>query len=157
MILVGRNFSLPGIAYLDGYGTTKPNPTYGCEISNLFLNIIDDNNLERLYINQKKHTDLIFSSYLALLSNISIISRISDHDAILFNFNIEGIISNNPRHSIYLYQKAYLDGVSNYIKNFDTFTSTNLYKTSVDQNWPLFKGAIHEALENTSPSVRSNG
>ena len=33
-------------------------------------------------------------------------------------------------------QKADLDGVSNYMKNFlNTFTSTDPYKNSVEQNW----------------------
>ena len=81
---------------------------------------------------------------------------ISDHDAVLFSFNVEGIITNNPRHYIYLYQKADLGGISNHMKTFlDTFISTDPYKNSVEQNWLLFKGAIHEALEKyTSPSVR---
>ena len=90
--------------------------------------------------------------YLALVSDVSVIPEISDHDAVLFSFNIEGIITKNPRHYIYLYQKADLDGVSNYMKNFlNTFTSTNPYKNLVEQNWLLFKGAIHEALEKYVP------
>ena len=87
-----------------------------------------------------------------MVSDVSVIPEISDHDAVLFSFNIEGIITKNPRHYIYLYQKADLDGVSNYMKNFlDTFTSTDPYKNSVEQNWLLFKGAIHEALEKYVP------
>ena len=47
MVLVGGNFSLSDIAWLDVYGTTRPNPAYDYEINNLFLNIIGDNNLEQ--------------------------------------------------------------------------------------------------------------
>ena len=46
MILVGGNFNLLDIAWLDGYDTTRPNPAYGLEINNLFLNIIGDKKLE---------------------------------------------------------------------------------------------------------------
>ena len=46
MVLVGGNFNLLDIAWLDGYDTTRPNPAYGLEINNLFLNIIGDKNLE---------------------------------------------------------------------------------------------------------------
>ena len=56
------------------------------------------------------------------------------------------------RNYIYLYQKADLGGISNYMKPFlDTFISTDPYKNSVEQNWLLFKGAIHEALEKYIP------
>ena len=44
MVLVGEDFNLPDNAWLDGYGTTRPNPVYGYEINNLFLNITGDNN-----------------------------------------------------------------------------------------------------------------
>ena len=87
-----------------------------------------------------------------MVSDVSVISGVSDHDAVLFSFNIEGIITKIPKHYVYLYQKADLDGVSNYMKNFlDTFTSTDPYKNSVEQNWLLFKGASHEALEKYVP------
>ena len=151
MVLVGGDFNFPDIAWIDGYGTIRPNPAYGFEINNLFLSIIDDNNLEQLVHKPtriKNIFDLIFSSYPALVSDLSAIPGISDHDAVLFSFNVEGIITNNPRHYIYLYQKADLGDISNYMKTFlDTFISTDPYKNSVEQNWLLFKGAIYEALE----------
>ena len=98
---------------------------------------------------------MVFSSYPALISDVSIILGISDHNAVPFSFNIEGIINNNPRHYIYLYQKADLDGVSNCMKNFlDTFISTYPYKNSIEQNWRQLSKfnstkqlTIHEALE----------
>ena len=41
------------------------------------------------------------------------------------------------------------------MKNFlDTFTSTDPYKTSFEQNWLLFKGAVHEALEKYVPKCQ---
>ena len=116
MVLVGGDFNLPDIAWLDGYGTTKPNPAYGYKINNLFLNIIGDNNFEQFVhkpTRSKNILELIFSSHPALVSDISVISGVSDHDAVLFSFNIEGIITKIPRHYVYLYQKADQDGVSN--------------------------------------------
>ena len=117
----------------------------------------DDNILEQFVatLNQletKKHIlDLVFSLYLALVSHVSC------HNAVLFSFNIKGIITNNPRHYIYLYQKAGLDCVSNYMKNFlHSFTSTDPYKNSVEQNRLLFKVVIHEALEKYIPKQASD-
>ena len=114
MVLVGGDFNFPDIAWMDGYGTIRPNPAYGFEINNLFLSTIGDNNLEQLVhkpTRNKNILNLIFSSYPALVSDLSVISGISDHDAVLFSFNVEGIITNNPRHYIYLYQKADLGGI----------------------------------------------
>ena len=78
------------------------------------------------------------------MSDLSVIPGISDHDAVLFSFNVEGIITNNPRDYIYLYQKADLGGISNYMKTFlDTSTSTDPYKNSVEQNWLLFNWLLY--------------
>ena len=155
MVLVGWDFNFQDIAWIDGYGTIRPNPACGFEINNLFLSTIGDNNLEQLVhkpTRNKNILDLIFSSYPALVSDLSVILGISDHDAVLFSFNAEGIITNNPRHYIYLYQKADLGGILNHMKTFlDNFISTDPYKKSVEQNWLLFKGAIHEVLEKYIP------
>ena len=126
MVLVGGDFNFPDIAWIDGYGTIRPDPAYGFEINNLqFLSTIGDNNLEQLVhkpTRNKNILDLIFCSYPALVSDLSVIPEISDHDAVLFSFNVEDIITNNPRHYIYLYQKADLGGISNHMKTFlDTF------------------------------------
>ena len=49
------------------------------------------------------------------------------------------LLYNNPRHCIYVHQKADLDGVSSYMNQ-------HLYiyrpiQNSAEQNWLLFKGA----------------
>ena len=101
----------------------RPNPAYRFEINNLFLSTIGDNNLEQLVhkpTRNKNILDLIFSSYPAQVSDPSVILGISDHDTVLFSFNVKGIITNNPRHYIYLYQKADLGGISNHMKPFLT-------------------------------------
>ena len=62
----------------------------------------DDNILEQFVatLNQletEKHIlDLVFSLYLALVSHVSC------HNAVLFSFNIKGIITNNQRDYSYL-------------------------------------------------------
>ena len=89
------------------------------------------------------------------VSDVSVIPGISDYDAVLFSLNIEGIINYNPRHYIW---KADLDGVSSYMKHFlDTLTSTDPHKSLVEQNWLVFKGAIHEALEKyiSKPQIKT--
>ena len=120
MVLVAGDFNFPDIAWMDGCGVAKPNPTYGCELNNLFLDI-SDNNLEQFVYKptrNKNILNLVFSSYPALVSDISVIPGISDHDAVLFGLNTEGIISNNSNHYTYLYQKADLDGIKNHMSNF---------------------------------------
>ena len=96
VVLVAGDFNLPDIVWVDGSGVAKPNPTYGCELNNLFLDKINDNNLEQFAYKptrNKNILDLVFSSYPALVSDISVIPRISDHNAVLFGFNTEGIIT----------------------------------------------------------------
>ena len=83
------------IAWLDGYGTTRPNPAYGYEINNLLLNIIGDNDLEQFVhipTRNKNILDLIFSSYPVLVSDVSIIRGISDHDAVLFSLILKVLL-----------------------------------------------------------------
>jgi len=121
------------------------------------LDLINDNNLEQFVhipIRKKNMLDLVFSSYPGLVSDISVIPGISDHDAALFGFNTEGIISNNTNDYTYLYQKADLDDIKNYMSNFlDTFISTDPHKKSVEHNWLLLRNLSMKHWKNTSLSI----
>ena len=87
VVLLADDFNFLDVAWSDGHGLVKPNLLYGYEINNLFLDFINDYNLEQLIhepTRDKNVLDLIFSSHPAFILHVSIIPGISDHDAVLF-------------------------------------------------------------------------
>ena len=88
-ILLMGDFNFPGITWSDGYGRVTT-PTYGSSLNSLFLDIINDVSLEQyvhLPTRQGSILNLVFSSH-PKISNLDIVSSISDHDAIAFDFDI---------------------------------------------------------------------
>lgn len=53
-----------------------------------------------------KTLDLSFSSYPNVVSNINLVSGMSDHLAVLFNINIKATKSPEPPHRVYVYKRA---------------------------------------------------
>ena len=46
-IIVAGDFNFPSIEWNDGLGTVLPNPTYGHNLNEVFLDTIDNHNLEQ--------------------------------------------------------------------------------------------------------------
>ena len=94
IVSLAGDFNFPDVAWSDGHSLVKPNPSYGYEINDLFLDFINDYNLEQLIhkpTRDKNVLYLVFSSHPAFISPVSIIPGISDHDAVLSNFNLKEI------------------------------------------------------------------
>ena len=142
------------------HGLVKPNPSYGYEINNLFLDFNNDYNLEQLIhepTRDKNILDLVFSSHPAFISHVSIIPGISNHDAVLFDFNLKEISFLSSNYNVYLYHKGDYDGIKSYMNAFsESFLSSNPYNNSVEQNWLSFKVAIQEAINKYIPQRQNN-
>ena len=87
---LGSNIgSIPSIPGSGGYGQIDT-PTYGSSLNKLFLDIINDASLEQfVYLPtcQDSILDFVFSPH-PKISNLGIVPDISDHDTIIFDFNI---------------------------------------------------------------------
>ena len=94
IVLPAGDFNFSDVVWSDGHSLVKPNPSYGHEINDLFLDFINDYNLEQLIHKPTRGKNILYlvsSSHPAFISHVSIIPGISDHDAVLPNFNLKEI------------------------------------------------------------------
>ena len=77
---------------------------------------------------------------------------ISDHDAVLFDFNLKEISYLSSNYNMCLYHKGDYDGIKSYMNTFpESFLSSDPYNNSVEQNWLSFKVAVQEAINKYIP------
>jgi len=104
--ILSGDFNLPSINWDDGNGLLTSHPTYGSELNNLFLDILDDVGLEKFVTSptrQESILDLVFSTY-SNISGLRIIPGISDHEAVVFYIDIESVNTYNKlEHKAALY------------------------------------------------------
>ena len=120
-IILAGDFNFPDIHWIDGGGQLQPNPAYGHEINSLFLDIINDYSLEQFVTFPTRGNnilDLVFSSQ-PIISQISIVPGMSDHEATLFSINSgANICHTNLVHKIFLYHRGNIDGIKVDMINF---------------------------------------
>jgi len=139
-IVLAGDFNFPDIYWEDGVGCIRTNPAYGCECKELFLDLLNDFALEQQVKEPTRGTrilDLVLSLQPQLISNVSVIPGMSDHEAITFQLNL----SMSKLHSDH-YRKVYQNYKANQvsrrkwkdIKKFFspvTHTSKQLKKTGL--------------------------
>ena len=138
-IIIGGDFNLPSVTWSDDGASITPSPTYGRELNDLFLDLINDANLEQMVqqpTRQKNILDLVLSSHPDMISNVDVVPGMSDHEIIVFDINLHScILPKQITHSVYLYHKGDLDSVRQDMSSFkDFFMSLNPLHKSVENN-----------------------
>ena len=90
-VVLAGDFNLPDICWEDGLGCILTSPAYGYEINNLFFDILNDFALEQQVKEPTRSThilDLVLSSQPQLISDVSVIPSMSDHEAVKFQLNL---------------------------------------------------------------------
>ena len=115
-------------------------PTYGSELNNLFLDVVND---VGFVTSSTRRESIVFSTY-SNISDLSIIPRMSDHEAVVFCVDMESKITYNKiEHKAALYHKANLESIKGDLSSFQTsFLESDPYSRSVEQNWCDLKNAI---------------
>ena len=71
--IIAGDFNLPSIEWNDGQGTILPNPTYGHNLNEVFIDTINNHNLEQ-FVNsstrQNHILDLVFASIPSLIKDL---------------------------------------------------------------------------------------
>jgi len=161
-IIVMGDFNLPGINWLDGYGQLGPHPSYGVELNNLFLDVINDIGLNQ-FVNTPTRNNNVLDLVLSTSSNIAdltISPGMSDHEAVVFCYDLENtIIDTKPEHKVALYHRASLDDIRSDLLEFQTdFLASDPYSKTVEENWTHLKSAINDSVTKYVPfkTVRSS-
>ena len=127
-------------------------PTYGSELNNLFLDIVNDVGLEQFVTpptRRESILDLVFSN----ISDLSIIPGMSDHEAVVFCVDMESKTTYNKiEHQAALYHKANLESIKGDLSSFQTsFLESDPYSRSVEQNWCDLKNSITVTVSKNVP------
>ena len=148
------DFNFPGHTWSNGYGQVST-PIYGSSLNNLLLDTMTDAGLEQ-YVYQPTHQnnilDLVFSTH-PRLSSLEIIPDVSDHDALIFNYEVtcKPSVGSN-KHSVALYYKADLQSIKSDLATFcNNFLNSDPSSRSVDQLWEEFKEVVDKAVTNHVP------
>ena len=121
--------------------------------TSLSLNI---SNLLPILASSGKSLDLLFSSYPTVISNINLVSGMSDHLAVLFNINIKATKSPKPPHKVYIYKRANFDGLNgSMLHSSEEFFASNRENYSIEENWSLFKCTLAKAINEYIPQRSS--
>ena len=116
----------------------------------MFIDVINDAGLEQFVqfpTRQNSVLDLVFSSH-PRISDLDIVPGISDHDAIIFDFDIiHKPTSSRNQHKVALYHKGDIQSIKDDLITFrNAFLLSNPQSRSVDQLWQEFKQTVHKAV-----------
>ena len=108
--------------------------------------MLDDFNLSQLVMEPTHYNhvlDLLLTSHPSIISDISIIPGMSDHEATIGKKR-----PITAKRKVYLYYKANLDEVKTTSQSFhNIFFSGDPYKQSVEENWILLKQCILDTID----------
>ena len=157
-ILISGDFNFPDISWSDSAGTVNSSLAYGYEVNQMFLDVIHDHGLDQLVTEAtcgNKILDLILCSHPHIISDINIISGISDHEALLFCLGspTKPVIDEINRY-IFLFHKGDMANLKGDMANLKgdilefqrQFLSSSPYSSSVEDNWSNFKSALSDAM-----------
>ena len=102
--------------------------------------------------------DLVLSSNENLVTACNVIPGISDHEAVIFEFDQAPKYSPKPRRNVYQYHKCDQEKISRDLKQFaNLFFDSDPNKQSVEENWNMFTEAIRTTSDKNIPSKWTKG
>ncbi len=90
-------------------------------VNELMVDIGDTFGLSQLVLEptRKRNTlDLVFTTVPDLVSNINVISGMSDHEAVTFQYDHKADINKKKPRKVYIFKKADHDAIKNDLENF---------------------------------------
>jgi len=130
------DFNFPSVVWSDGQGLLNPNPIYGCELNNLFLETINDVVVEQ-YVSEPTRQNNILDLVLSNnnnIHNLNIVPGISDHDAIHFQLSIihKSTIHKLP-YKVVLFHRCDLSAIKRDLQDFvNSFLQSDSTSKSID-------------------------
>ena len=88
--------------------------------------------------------DLVLSSQPQLISDVSVIPGMSDHEAAVkfqLNLSVKRLPGNQYR-KVYQYHKANLVGIKQEMERYKQAFLSSAYELTVEENWSNFKEAV---------------
>ena len=157
-LLLSGDFNLPDINWETN--ALKENPSHQRE-SRLFLEAVSELGLKQFVdfpTRGDNILDLILTNQEFSVNNVISCPGVSDHDMIMYDFHVKAEKLINRRSKVYLYHKADLIGLNNFLQSAFSNFRVHASSTNVETQWVYFKSKLFEAVDNFVPSkvLKSN-
>ena len=119
------------------------------------VSILADHHLhqmQRLPTRLDRILDLFCVNKPGLLRYTTTIPGISDHEIIVADMDLKPQYSKKKPHKVYVYSKADWESIRRDINNFTEQYIQEHPSRSVNENWNIFKGKLHETIDRYIPS-----
>ena len=99
--------------------------------------------------------DLVMTTNANIVSDLTTVSGISDHDIVVFSLSLSPKIHRKPRRKIWQYNKADMSTFSAYLEEAFISFSADSPSRSVSGNWDAFKSIVIKGMNEFVPSKLS--
>ena len=157
-LLLRGDFNLPDIDWETN--ALKEIPSYQKE-SRLFLEAVSGLGLKQFIdfpTRGDSILDLILTNQEFIVNNVISCPGVSDHDMIMYDFHVKAEKIINRTRKVYLYHKADLVGLKNFLQSAFSNFRVHASSMNVETQWVYFKSKLLEAVDNFVPSkvLKSN-
>ena len=101
---------------------------------------------------EKSILDLALTTDPDLISELTIVLDMSDHEAVFFTLSLFTQIPTRPTRVIYLYSRANFDTMNSELREFRDSFLFNSTNHSLDANWNKFKNFIKQPISRHIPT-----
>ena len=149
--ILGGDFNLPDFVWQD---MSISGSQYPRRVSETFLNIIADNNLEQQvdFPTRKDNIlDLILTSHPSFKLRCKPLPAIdnSDHDIVLCDTTLKPVRPKPPGRKIYLWKRGNVEAIQADIRDFSSTYKSEIM--DIDSSWEQFKSMLHKSIEENVP------
>ena len=151
-LLLSGDFNLPDIDW--EANALKDNPLHQRE-SRSFLETVSELGLKQFVkfpTRGENMLDLILSNKEFSVSDVRSCPGVSDHEMIIYNFHVKAEKIINRTRKVYLYHKADLIGLRNFLQNAYIYFKVHVSSMDVESQWVYFKNKLFEAVDKFVPS-----
>ena len=128
ILIVMGDIDLPSINWVDGCGQITSHPSYGADLNNSFLDLVNDigsNQFVNIPTRNSNILDLVLSTSTSIL-DLTTTPGMSDHEAIVFYYTINNTNFNSkPDHKVALYHQANLHNIKGDLLELQSSFLTN--------------------------------
>ena len=123
--------------------------------------MLDDFGLQQLVLEPTRINhilDLILTPQPSLITNVTIVPGISDHDAVTFQLNAAVKRLTKVKRKVFLFHKANFEEIKTKLQKLaKDFIESNPLERTVEENWNLFKHYVFTVIDEFVPTKHIGG
>ncbi|KAK3870887.1 hypothetical protein Pcinc_023913 [Petrolisthes cinctipes] len=97
--------------------------------------------------------DLFLTNNISLITRIRVLPGLSDHEMVLIDANIKPTTRKQLPRTIYMYNRADMDGITQDLVEFcDSFLDSDPMASSVETNWTRLRDFIRDTMDKHIPT-----